>query len=200
MHSSTHDPHDFAAARLAMINSQLRTSGVNSEWALARMNAVPREDHVPAAFRAAAYADRSIRLDDRHSFAAPLFHGMMLQEARPRPHDRVLIVSPTPGYLAELVRPLVAEVATLSPEEVLNGGEVEGGTTLLLIDGAAEQMPDALARHMVPEGRAVGGIIRNGVSRLASGVLAGGQLVFQPLMEMGIPRLPEFDKPKVWQF
>lgn len=200
MHSSTHEPHDFAAARLAMINSQLRTSGVNAEWALARMNAVPREDHVPAAFRAAAYTDRSIRLDDRHSLASPLFYGMMLQEARPGPHDRVLIVSPAPGYLAELVQPMVTRVAAISPEEAREGGEVQGGVTLLLIDGAVEQMPDALVRHMVPEGRAVGGIIRNGVPRLASGVVAGGQLVFQPLLEMGIPRLPEFDAPKVWQF
>ena len=38
---------DYAAARKAMIDSQLRTSGVNETFVLDRMKAVPREDFVP---------------------------------------------------------------------------------------------------------------------------------------------------------
>ena len=38
---------DTARARRAMIDSQLRTSGVNEEYVLARMLAVPREDFLP---------------------------------------------------------------------------------------------------------------------------------------------------------
>jgi protein-L-isoaspartate(D-aspartate) O-methyltransferase len=37
-----------ATARRAMIDSQLRTSGINEEYVLARMLAVPREDFLPA--------------------------------------------------------------------------------------------------------------------------------------------------------
>ena len=38
---------DYAAARKAMLDSQLRTSGVNDAFVLERMGAVPREDFVP---------------------------------------------------------------------------------------------------------------------------------------------------------
>ena len=43
------------SARRAMIDSQLRPSGVNEPWVLAEMLRVPREDFVPAARRASAY-------------------------------------------------------------------------------------------------------------------------------------------------
>lgn len=184
-----------------MTDSQLRTSGVNADWALARMNAVPRETFVPAAQRAAAYSDRAVRLDAEGSLAAPLFYGMLLQEARPASRDRVLIVSAAPAYLAELVRPLVGEVATVSPAEAMDGASGGADTySLLLIDGAAEQVPPSLVARLEPNGRAVGGVVTNGVQRLATGRLAGGELVFQPVMEMGIPRLAQFDKPKSWRF
>ena len=45
----------FEAARRAMIDSQLRTSGVNEPWVLAAFARVPREDFVPVAARDAAY-------------------------------------------------------------------------------------------------------------------------------------------------
>lgn len=199
MQSLSEDVIDFAAARQAMINSQLRTSGVNAEWVLARMRAVPREDHVPPHARAAAYTDRAIRLDDKHSLAAPVFYGIMLQEARPLPGDRVLIVSPAPGYLAELVRPLVATVDTLTPAEANAPGGPDV-VTLLLIDGAAEQIPAPLAARLAQNGRVVGGIIRNGVQRLAVGRPAAGSVAMQPIMEMGIPPLPELAAPKAWRF
>lgn len=200
MQSLSEDVIDFAAARAAMINSQLRTSGVNAEWVLERMRAVPREAHVPPHARAAAYTDRAIRLDDTHSLAAPVFYGTMLQEARPLPDDSVLIVSPAPGYLAELVRPLVASVEVLPPAQAATPDDRPGKATLLLIDGAAEQIPPALAARLAANGRAVGGIIRNGVQRLANGRPAGGALVMQAIMEMGIPPLPELAAPKAWRF
>ena len=48
------EPTAYAAARRAMIDSQLRTSGVNEPWVLAAMARVPREDFVPEPARAAA--------------------------------------------------------------------------------------------------------------------------------------------------
>ena len=48
------DTIDYSAARKAMIDSQLRTSGVNEPFVLERMAAVAREDFVPAAAPAVA--------------------------------------------------------------------------------------------------------------------------------------------------
>lgn len=191
---------DFASAREAMINSQLRTSGVNAGWVLARMRDVPRETFVPASARVAAYGDRAVRLEDERFLAAPVFYGMLLQEARPVSSDRVLIVSCAPDYLAELVRPLVAELRTLTPDEALRPPESPDDATLLLIDGAAEEVPSTLVARLAPNGRAAGGIIRSGVQRLATGRVVGDELVWQAVIEMGIPRLTAFDAPKSWRF
>ena len=72
---------DYAAARKAMIDSQLRTSGVNNTFVLERMGTLPREDFVPEGSKATAYMDRAIRLADGGFLPAPLFHGAMLAEA-----------------------------------------------------------------------------------------------------------------------
>ena len=101
---------DSTTARRAMIDSQLRTSGVNEEYVLARMLAVPREDFLPADKAAAAYIDRAVMLGSQGHLAAPLFYGKLLVEAAPAPNDRVLLVSGGTGYLAALLRPLVAEL------------------------------------------------------------------------------------------
>ena len=108
---------DFAAARRAMIDSQLRTSGVNDPAVLEAFARVAREDHVPAAAQAHAYIDRAIPLGDGHALAAPLFHGRMLVEAGLRSDDTVLLVSCGSGYLAALLEGLVAAL----------GGEMDWG-------------------------------------------------------------------------
>ena len=51
---------DMTAARKAMIDSQLRTSGVNEPFVLARMAAVAREDFVPEGAKPIAYMDRAV--------------------------------------------------------------------------------------------------------------------------------------------
>ena len=106
---------DYAAARKAMIDSQLRTSGVNEAFVLERMSTVPREDFVPEGAKGTAYMDRAIRLGEGGYLPAPLFHGAMLAEANPTSEDRVLVIDGGSGYLTALVEPLVESVKTVSP-------------------------------------------------------------------------------------
>ena len=188
----------MARARKAMIDSQLRTSGVNAPFVLARMGTVPRERHVPAEFASVAYTDRSIQVGDGARLAAPLFYGKMLEEAAPRLDDEVLIVSQAPGYLRELIQPLVRSVDTVDAETALKGGEAQ--YSLVLIDGVAEHVPPELATRLAEDGRAVLGTVENGVTRLASARRSGDRWAMLALAEMGIPRLSAFDKPQRWQF
>lgn len=189
---------DFAAARRAMIDSQLRTSGVNEPWVLARMAAVPREDFVPEGAKGVAYIDRAVPLGGGAMLAAPLFHARMLAEAKPTPSDRVLVVDGGSGYLPALLDGVAGSVTVVSPEDALKGRK--GDFTLILIDGAAEQVPDALAGRLVENGRIVTGTVEEGVTRLAIGSVSGGRIAFLPLAEMGIPRIAAFDRPKAWSF
>ncbi|MEO7247174.1 MAG: protein-L-isoaspartate O-methyltransferase, partial [Novosphingobium sp.] len=102
------------AARRAMIDSQLRVSGVNDSAVLAAMSAVAREDFVPAALRANAYVDRALPLADGAALAAPLVHGRMLVEAAVQPGEKVLVISDS-GYLAALAAAMDGEVTLISP-------------------------------------------------------------------------------------
>ncbi|USA39309.1 protein-L-isoaspartate O-methyltransferase family protein [Pelagerythrobacter marinus] len=189
---------DFAAARRAMIDSQLRTSGVNDLFVLERMNAVPREDHVPESARGVAYMDRAIAFDEGGHIAAPVFYGALLREARPVAEDSVLIVDGGSGYLPALVEPLVASVKAITPESAQ--GTLRGTYSLILVDGAVEVFPATLTRRLADDGRVLTGLIENGVTRLAAGRPAGGGIGWLRLAEMGIPRLAVFDAPKRWTF
>jgi len=198
--ATAHMSGDGAAARKAMIDSQLRTSGVNAEFVLRRMAAVPREDFLPASARALAYTDRAVPLGEGRSLAAPVVQGLMLQEAAPNAQDKVLLVDGGSGYLAELVRPLVASLETLDAAAALAESRKKGDCTLLLIDGAIEQVPAGLARRVAEGGRIVTGLVERGLTRLASGRKLGGEVMLLPLVDVGIPVLAEFNAPKGWSF
>ncbi len=192
---------DSRTARRAMIDSQLRTSGVNEEFALARMLAVPREDFLPADKAALAYIDRSVALGDGGHLAAPLFYGKLLLEAAPEKADRVLVVEGGTGYLAELLRPLVAEIVTISAADAAAGGAAPGAPfSLIVIDGAVEQVPAALAAQLTDEGRITAGLVLRQVTRLASGRKIDGRVALRPIEDLGIPVLHAFDAPKGWSF
>ncbi|MEL7519370.1 MAG: protein-L-isoaspartate O-methyltransferase [Pseudomonadota bacterium] len=187
-----------AKARKAMIDSQLRTSGVNEEFALARMMAVPREQFLPEDKASLAYIDRSVRVEGG-ALASPLFYGKALLEAAPTREDRVLVVEGGTGYLAELLKPLVASLDTVSAIDAAKG-DVSGSYTLIIIDGAIEQLPEALSDTLEESGRVVSGLLLRQVTRLASGRRIVGQVSLLPVEDLGIPVLHAFDAPKTWTF
>jgi protein-L-isoaspartate(D-aspartate) O-methyltransferase len=190
---------DTSTARRAMIDSQLRTSGVNEEYVLARMIAVPREDFLPAAKASVAYIDRAVSLGTDGHLAAPLFYGKLLMEAAPARDERVLVVEGGTGYLADLLRPLVGELATVSASDAATKA---GGSdySLIVIDGAIAQLPEALEARLADQGRIVCGVVLRQVTRLASGRKVGGNVVLRPVEDLGIPVLHAFDVPKSWTF
>ena len=190
---------DFAAARRAMIDSQLRPSGVNDPAVLEAFASVAREDFVPAAARGHAYIDRAISLEDGQALAAPLFHGRMLTEAAPVADDRVLVVTGGSGYLAALAKLLAGSVTVITAADAA-AGKAKGRFSLVLVDGAIEQLPDSLSARLEDAGRLVTGLVERGVTRLAIGRKAAGAVALLPLAEMGIPVLAEFAAPKRWSF
>ena len=189
---------DYPAARKAMIDSQLRTSGVNEPFVLERMGVVPREDFVPAGAKGTAYVDRAIRLQDGGYLPAPLFHGALLAEARPGFDDYVLVVDGGSGYLTALIEPLVASVTTERADKALTMRK--GDFSLICVDGAIEHVPAGFAKLLREDGRIVTGLVERGVTRLATGRKAAKALALVPLAEMGIPRMGAFDKPESWSF
>ena len=190
---------DFAAARRAMIDSQLRPSGVNDPAVIEAFARIAREEFVPAAARGHAYIDRAIPLGNGQALAAPLFHGRMLTEAAPVADDRVLVVTGGSGYLAALSELLAGSVTVITAADAA-AGKAKGRFSLVLVDGAIEQLPDSLSARLEDAGRLVTGLVERGVTRLAIGRKAAGAVALLPLAEMGIPVLAEFAAPKRWSF
>lgn len=198
--NDTISKRDTTLARKAMIDSQLRTSGVNEEFALSRMLAVPREDFLPEDKKQLAYIDRSIALGSDSYLASPLFFGKLLVEAAPLPADRVLIIEGGTNYLAKLITPLVTSVDVVSSADAANGLYPEGAFSLVLVDGAIEQVPNALTDKVEEGGKIVTGLLLRQVTRLASGRKIAGQVAVEPIEDLGIPVITSFNKPKAWTF
>ena len=206
-----------AALRRAMIDGQLRVSGVNDPVLLSAFAALPREDFVPAERRPAAYSDRSLSIGGNRFMPPPLSVGQMLLEARPVAEDRALLIGGGTGYLAALVAPLVgsldvveseAALASAAPTQAgrwtigpLAQGAPDGAPySLLLIDGAIEQLPDTLVDQLDDDGRIVCGLIERGVSRLAFGRKAAGRVSFLTVGDADFHPLEEFRLPRRWSF
>jgi len=85
------------------------------------------------------------------------------------------------------------------PEAAAKGAKARD-CTLLLIDGAIEQLPAALAKSLAEDGRVVTGLVVRGLTRLAVGRKVAGEVSLMPLAEIGMPVLSEFAAPKVWSF
>ncbi len=212
---------DFSANRRAMIDSQLRTSGISQAWVIAAMGAAPREAFVPAAMHSVAYMDRSINLgSDGRKLNPPVAAAMMLEAAEVQGDDRVLLIGAGTGYLASLLATRAASVVAVEEDAVLfaaaekmlaNTGNVtlafgaltagapqHGPYTLIIVDGAVTELPALLTDQLADGGRVICGLRQNVVSRLAAGYRRGehdGQAIaLRPFADTEIAPLPGFAK------
>lgn len=208
---------DGAAARRAMIDGQLRVSGVNDPVLLAVIAAVPREVYVPLAQRSVAYIDRRLPLGHGRCLNPPLTNALMLSEAAPAQDDEALLIGGGTGYLAALLAPLTARLtvvesvpalAAMAPHKAghwfegpLAAGAPDAAPfSLIVVDGAVEQVPPAIEAQLAEGGRLVTGLVERGVTRLAVGRKEAGTFGLLPLRECDIAPLSEFVQPKGWRF
>ncbi|HMO76524.1 MAG TPA: protein-L-isoaspartate O-methyltransferase [Sphingopyxis sp.] len=210
-----------AQMRAAMIDSQLRTNDVTDPAVVGAMGAVAREAHVPPALASVAYMDRAIPLGGGRALNPPLVTGRMLVAAMVRPGMRVLLVGAATGYAAACLARLGAEVHALEEDAALlamardtGAGDgidwIEGPLAAgapdrapfdrILIDGAIEALPPALADQLAEGGRIVAALRDGAVTRLAQGVKTGGVLALRPFADMDAAPLPGFAAPKGFRF
>lgn len=218
--TTTTEPMGQEAARAAMVASQLRTSGVNDARVVAAMAEVAREDYLPESQRAFAYRDRSLPLGNGRMQNPPLATGLLLTEARIAAGEKLLVIGAAGGYaaaiaahigatvtmveedagLAALARTALGETVTLVEGPLAGGAPANAPYDLLLIDGAVEEIPDALAAQLRDGGRVVTGLIDRGVTRIASGVRTGAGVGLASIVDSEIAPLPGFEKPRGFQF
>jgi protein-L-isoaspartate(D-aspartate) O-methyltransferase len=204
--------------RRHMVDSQLRTNGVNAPWIIAAMLSTPREAFVPGD-SATAYMDRAVSLGNGRMLNPPLAAGLMLDTAEPDSGYKVLLIGAATGYLAALLKSRVASLvaveeagalaeafkANLPGVTLVEGPLAEGAAghapyDLIIIDGGIEQLPDILVEQLAEGGRIVTGLTDGPVSRLATGVKHGAHLALRPVMDTEIAPLPGFQRAKDFVF
>jgi len=110
---------DFPAQRERMVKEQIVMRGVVEERVLAAMRKVPREEFVPAEFRAESYTDRPLPIGYDQTISQPFIVAFMTEQLRLQPTDRVLEIGTGSGYQAAILAELVAEVYSIEIIEPL---------------------------------------------------------------------------------
>jgi len=210
-----------ADMRAAMVDSQLRTNDVIDPAVVAAMGATPREAHVPAALASVAYMDRAIDLGGGRFLNPPLVAGRMLVAAAIRPGARVLLIGSATGYLATLLARLGADVhaveenadlmaaaqqATASDAihwiagPLVAGDPKDAPFDRIIVDGAIEILPQAIAAQLAEGGRLVAARRDGSVTRLVQGVKTGGAIALRSFADMDVAPLPGFAAPTGFRF
>src|SRR5437762_10742058 len=121
---------DFAAARAAMVESQLRPQGVSDPAVLRAMASVPREQFLPDHSRPLAYVDRAVAIGPGRFLAAPAVLGQLLTQMAPERDQRALVVGAGTGYSAAVLTAMGLEVVALESDAVLAAGARDQGVKM----------------------------------------------------------------------
>jgi protein-L-isoaspartate(D-aspartate) O-methyltransferase len=208
---------DFAAARAAMIDSQLRPSGVANAAVLRAMATVPRELFVADQSRPLAYVDRAIAIGSGRFLAAPAVLGQLLSQMEPEAGQRALVIGAGTGYSAAVLQAIGLEVIAVESSSELAAKAREQGVEVIegaleadhktgapydqiLIDGAVEMIPDFIVEQLADGGRLGTALADRGVTRLIVGRKAGGAFGYVSIGDAGVPALPGFSRPKAFTF
>ena len=193
---------DYAAARTAMVDSQLRPQGVTDRAVLAAMAAVAREDFLPDDLRPLAYADRSLALGEGGSLPAPAVLGQLLTQIAPQPGEKALVVGAGNGYSAAVLTHIGCEVSVLDVTKDEAGSAPQTGAAydIILIEGAVDAIPEAFINQLADGGRLGGGLADRGVTRLIVGRKVGTAFGHFSIGDSGIAPLPGFSRPREFSF
>lgn len=212
---------DFEAARNHMVASQVRPNQVTDPRILGAMRQIPRERFVPPPVLALAYADEDVPLGGGRYLTEPMVIARLVQAASARPGERALVVAAGPGYGAALVAacgaqvtaleedaglaaqarailPAVAPSVTLVTGPLAAGWKPEAPYDVVLIDGATEEIPQALVDQVKREGgrivavRAFPGRVSHAAVGEVIATPGSTRVAWQPLFDCATPVLPAF--------
>ena len=208
---------DFATARAAMVENQLRPQGVTDPAVLGAMGSVEREKFLPSHTRPLAYVDRAVAMGEGRFLAAPAVLGQLLTQMVPEVGQRALVIGAGTGYSAAVLAAMGLQVVALESSAELtaaarkNGvkaieGPLEAGWQKaapydqILIDGAVEYIPDEIVDQLADGGRLGAALLDRGVARLIVGRKSGIAFGYLSVGDSAAAALPGFARPQAFTF
>ncbi len=140
---------DFRAARLTMVEGQVRTSDVTDRALVDAMRAVPREALCPPQTAALAYAEAEIEYAPGRFLMRPREIGKLLQAARPQPGERALAIAAP--YAAAVLEALGLTVERLDKANLAKAPAK--GFDVIVSEGAVAEPPASWLAALGPGGR-----------------------------------------------
>jgi protein-L-isoaspartate(D-aspartate) O-methyltransferase len=216
---------DYAVARQHMIDSQIKTNKVTDPSVIEALASVPREAFVADAQKKLAYIDRPVAIGAGRRMTEPMVLARLLQVAQLKLGETVLVVGAGTGYSAAIVARLVKKVVALesAPElaerakaitvqmgigninvvtgDLTAGHPGDGPYDFVLVDGAAEVVPEALTAQLADRGRLAVVIKDQGV--VGRGTLftrADGVVSQRAIFDADAEVLPGFTRPQRFVF
>jgi protein-L-isoaspartate(D-aspartate) O-methyltransferase len=215
---------DYAVAREAMVDRQVRPADVTRYPIIAAMLAVPRELFVPAEVRPVAYLGEHVPIAPGRVLLDPRVFAKMLDALNVGPADLVLDVGCGLGYstavlacMAEAVVALESDPAMAAEAEallaaqsvdnaVVQAGPLEAGVPAhgpfdaIIVEGALEVLPDALGRQLKPGGRIAAIVVDGSRGQAQLGLMAEDGIDWRRVFDATAPVLPGFAKAKAFVF
>lgn len=177
---------DPRAARLNMVESQVRTADVTDYGVTDAMRAVEREALCPADKAVLAYADAEIEYVPGLWLMRPREIGKLLQTLLPRAGERALCIAAP--YAAAVLREMGLEVA------VVEGADLakipKGPFDVILTEGSVAEVPVAWIAALAEGGR-LGVVVRRGpVGKARLYLCEGGRTGWRETFDATPPYLP----------
>lgn len=160
---------DLAAARLNMVESQVRTQDVTDVRIHDAMRAIPRENFMPEGKAYLAYADLEVEYAPGRWLLKPRDVAKLLQVLRPIPGERCLAIAAP--YAAAALEAMGARVERLDGPELT--AVAKGAYDLIIVEGAVGRAPEAWLQGLAPGGR-LGVVEREGIVGKAVLYLSAG--------------------------
>lgn len=215
---------DFAAAREAMVDCQVRPSDVTRYPIILAMLEVPREVYVPEAVRPVAYLGDPLPLGGGRTLLDPRVFAKMLDAVEIGPSDLVLDVGCGLGYSTAVIAHMAeaaiaveedaalaaAAAATLTAEGVDNavvkagplaaGVPAHGLYDAIVVEGGVERLPETLADQLKPGGRIVAIFVDGALGQARLGLKTAEGIAWRRIFDAMAPVLPGFAATKEFEF
>ncbi|NYE63146.1 protein-L-isoaspartate(D-aspartate) O-methyltransferase [Duganella sp. 1224] len=212
-------------ARFNMIEQQIRPWDVLDPEVLELLHVVKRENFVPAAHKALAFADIEIPLPGGEAMLAPKIEARLLQDLALKKHETVLEIGTGSGYLTALLAHKARQVTSveISPElkaladqnlaangvtnaTVELGNGAQGWTSgapfdVIVVGGSLPVLPEALLQQLKVGGR-LAVIIGTAPAMKAQLITRTGEAGYdtRTLFETNVKALEQAVAPSKFQF
>lgn len=215
---------DYKAARIAMVDGQIRPSDVTLYPILEAMLSVPREAYVPSDKRSVAYVGEHVDLDGGRVVLAPRVFAKMLEVVAIQPDELVLDIGTGLGYSAAVIARMAEAVIAVEEDEslasiaestlseqsadnavvhtgaLIDGAAAHGPYDVIVAEGALETVPAALTDQLKTGGR-IAIIKMDGASgQCLLGIKTANGINWRPSFDATAPVLPGFAAEKTFAF